>query len=46
MYLVFCPRTRPKTFLQCFALEQRHTAGLDTIFIQIYMDAIPGVPGV
>ena len=23
-----------------------HTAGLDTIFIQIYMDALPGVPGV
>ena len=23
-----------------------HTSGLDTIFIQIYMDALPGVPGV
>ena len=23
-----------------------HTASLDTIFIQIYMDALPGVPGV
>ena len=23
-----------------------HTAGSDTIFIQIYMDAPPGVPGV
>ena len=23
-----------------------HTAGSDTIFIQIYMDALPGVPGV
>ena len=23
-----------------------HTAGLDTIFIQIYMDVLPGVPGV
>ena len=23
-----------------------HTAGLDTIFVQIYMDALPGVPGV
>ena len=23
-----------------------HTAGLDTIFIQIYMDALSGVPGV
>ena len=22
MYLVFCPRTRPKTFLQCFDLVQ------------------------
>ena len=22
---------------------QRHTAGLDTIFVQIYMDALPGV---
>jgi hypothetical protein len=25
---------------------QVHTAGLDTIFVQIYMDALPGVPGV
>ena len=24
----------------------RHTAGLDTIFVQIYMDPLPGVPGV
>ena len=23
-----------------------HTAVLDTIFVQIYMDALPGVPGV
>ena len=23
-----------------------HTAGLDTIFVQIYMDVLPGVPGV
>jgi hypothetical protein len=23
-----------------------HTAGSDTIFVQIYMDALPGVPGV
>ena len=23
-----------------------HTAGLDTLFVQIYMDALPGVPGV
>ena len=23
-----------------------HTAGSDTIFIQIYMDTLPGVPGV
>ena len=23
-----------------------HTAGLDTILVQIYMDALPGVPGV
>ena len=23
-----------------------HTAGLDTIFVQIYMDALPGVQGV
>ena len=23
-----------------------HTAGLDTIFVQIYMDPPPGVPGV
>ena len=25
---------------------QRHTAGSDTIFVQIYMDPPPGVPGV
>ena len=25
LYLVFCPRTRPKTFLQCFALDSRCT---------------------
>jgi hypothetical protein len=25
LYLVFCPRTRPETFLQCFALEQRES---------------------
>ena len=24
----------------------KHTAGSDTIFVQIYMDALPGVPGV
>ena len=23
-----------------------HTAGSDTIFVQIYMDTLPGVPGV
>ena len=23
-----------------------HTAGSDTIFVQIYMEALPGVPGV
>ena len=23
LYLIFRPRSRPKTFLQCFALEQR-----------------------
>ena len=26
--------------------DLKHTAGLDTIFVQIYMDALPGVPGV
>ena len=26
--------------------QQYHTAGLDTIFVQIYMDVLPGVPGV
>ena len=26
--------------------QLRHTAGLDTIFVQIYMDPPPGVPGV
>ena len=23
-----------------------HTAGFDTLFVQIYMEALPGVPGV
>ena len=27
-------------------LSLNHTAGSDTIFVQIYMDALPGVPGV
>ena len=27
-------------------LAQKHTAGSDTIFVQIYMDPPPGVPGV
>ena len=27
-------------------LIQDHTAGSDTIFVQIYMDALPGVQGV
>ena len=27
-------------------ITDTHTAGSDTIFIQIYMDAPPGVPGV
>ena len=27
-------------------MSQGHTAGSDTIFVQIYMDAPPGVPGV
>ena len=27
-------------------LPSYHTAGLDTIFVQIYIDALPGVPGV
>ena len=26
--------------------HQYHTAGSNTIFIQIYMDALPGVPGI
>ena len=36
LYLVFCPRARSKTFLQCFALEQREsvlkTEGLLTFY--------------
>ena len=34
---------------ECFLFTKGilyHTAGLDTIFVQIYMDALPGVPGV
>ena len=27
-------------------MTKEHTAGLDTIFVQIYMDALPGVPEV
>ena len=29
-----------------FQQETKHTAGSDTIFVQIYMDPPPGVPGV
>ena len=25
LYLIFCPRTCPKTFLQCFTLEQQES---------------------
>ena len=32
--------------LDFFCQSLTHTAGLDTIFIQIYMDAPPVVPGV
>ena len=32
--------------MSCKNSKHYHTAGLDTIFIQIYMDAPPGVPGV
>ena len=35
-----------KSGLEFFILKLNHTAGLDTIFVQIYMDAPPGVPGV
>ena len=35
------------THYSCFENMGRfHTAGLDTIFVQIYMDALPGVQGV
>jgi hypothetical protein len=40
-FVGFC--TQPVWTLFCWIL---HTAGLDTIFVQIYMDALPGVPGV
>ena len=34
-------------FVRCEKYKSReHTAGSDTIFIQIYMDPPPGVPGV
>ena len=34
-------------FCLCRIINQHlHTAGLDTIFVQIYMDVLPGVPGV
>ena len=32
--------------LQYKSGAKRHTAGFDTIFVQIYMDPPPGVPGV
>ena len=40
--LSFCARIVPKRH----KLYQLHTAGLDTIFVQIYMDAPSEVPGV
>ena len=30
----------------CCLFKHQHTAGLDTIFVQIYMDTPLGVPGV
>ena len=33
-------------FMTLLCNTTEHTAGLDTIFVQIYMDALPGVPGV
>ena len=39
--LIFCPMTRESK-----EGVTEHTAGSDTIFIQIYMEAPPGVPGV
>ena len=44
-----CDSTISKDDNLLFADKQVYfcmTAGLDTIFVQIYMDALPGVPGV
>ena len=35
-----------RNFQNPFKKDKSHTAGSDTIFVQIYMDAPPGVPGV
>ena len=41
MFFVFT-----KHILQSFIVLSIHTAGSDTIFVQIYMDTLSGVPGV
>ena len=45
--LTFEPNERTKEIgLEIVDDNQWHTAGSDTIFVQIYMDPPPGVPGV
>ena len=38
--------SRPRSGVELLCCFLYHTAGSDTIFIQIYMDAPPGIPGV
>ena len=47
--LFSCSNSQLRSGRFCWNMQCRtscHTAGLDTIFVQIYMDAPPGVPGV
>ena len=43
---IYVSKKNPIQSENAISVNQLHTAGLDTIFIQIYMDAPPGVPGV
>ena len=40
------PDPYPRILLLSLVQIPVHTAGSDTIFVQIYMDTLPGVPGV
>ena len=44
--LFLVPMVTIRYGIYTYGMYTYHTASLDTIFVQIYMDAPPGVPGV